>query len=351
MFVIHQNRASRAPRNSISDALLDPCLDLVLWGHEHDCRVHDVALNSTGDFYILQPGSSIATSLSEGERLAKHVVLLEVRGKKFRLTPQPLRRVRPLLMENVALSALPELTPTSDPELIARALAARVDALLSSVPPQPLPLVRLRVDAAGGFATVPPARFLLHVDGRVANPQDVLLWTRTRTTRAAGTEEGDKEAADKETVAVGREADEARILSLIAAHLTPGSAPGPLKVLPPSNLHEALQLFVHKEEAGAFATTLEHDLRHLTTLLTATDRPYTSEGRSPPFVLIMLQMMWHVSSVSWMWRHDTPHLLPPPLLRGRTRRVTQRTRQKWSRANGSEPPPWRRNQGRRPSGS
>lgn len=47
-----------------------------------------------GTFRISQPGSSVATSLSEGESVPKQVGLLEVRGNTFRMTPVPLSQVR-----------------------------------------------------------------------------------------------------------------------------------------------------------------------------------------------------------------------------------------------------------------
>lgn len=52
-------------------------------------------------FNIMQPGSSIATALSEGESKQKHVVLLEVNGEQFRTINYPLESVRPFIHDNV----------------------------------------------------------------------------------------------------------------------------------------------------------------------------------------------------------------------------------------------------------
>lgn len=46
-----------------------------------------------GTFRICQPGSSVATSLCEGEAVPKHVGLLEIRGNDFRLQAVPLSQV------------------------------------------------------------------------------------------------------------------------------------------------------------------------------------------------------------------------------------------------------------------
>jgi len=49
---------------------LEDFLHLVLWGHEHECLI-DPELNPQQEFYITQPGSSIATALSDGESKKK----------------------------------------------------------------------------------------------------------------------------------------------------------------------------------------------------------------------------------------------------------------------------------------
>ena len=66
---------------------------------------------------ITQPGSSVATSLADGEAVEKyvlfclglqdskqrerHVALLEVRGMEFKIMPRPLRTVRLFVIEEV----------------------------------------------------------------------------------------------------------------------------------------------------------------------------------------------------------------------------------------------------------
>ena len=67
-------------------------LDLVIWGHEHECkpapshidRAIDTSSSSSAstaaphNTAVLQPGSSVATSLCEGEAEKKHVFILQV---------------------------------------------------------------------------------------------------------------------------------------------------------------------------------------------------------------------------------------------------------------------------------
>ena len=102
LFVIHQNRAKHGPTNHIPEQFLDNFIDLVLWGHEHECRI-DPEWNGVQNFYVSQPGSSVATSLSEGETAQKHIGLLQIRGKDFKITKIKLETVRQFYMEDIVL--------------------------------------------------------------------------------------------------------------------------------------------------------------------------------------------------------------------------------------------------------
>ena len=52
MFVLHQNRDfGRGPKNCIHEHMLPPHLNLVLWGHEHECQVEPVL--TTGELYFM----------------------------------------------------------------------------------------------------------------------------------------------------------------------------------------------------------------------------------------------------------------------------------------------------------
>lgn len=52
--------------------MFDDSVDLVVWGHEHDCRIVPEPVGGK-KYYITQPGSSIATSLADGEAIEKWV--------------------------------------------------------------------------------------------------------------------------------------------------------------------------------------------------------------------------------------------------------------------------------------
>lgn len=68
--LIHLYRVKHGPQNSVPEGMFDDSLDLVVWGHEHDCRIEPEAVPRK-NYFITQPGSSVATSLSQGESIQK----------------------------------------------------------------------------------------------------------------------------------------------------------------------------------------------------------------------------------------------------------------------------------------
>ncbi|KAM7448086.1 Double-strand break repair protein mre11a [Porites harrisoni] len=72
VFVLHQNRVKHSATNYIPEKFLSNFLNLVIWGHEHECIIDPKNSDDPDlDFYISQPGSSVATSLCEGEAKTK----------------------------------------------------------------------------------------------------------------------------------------------------------------------------------------------------------------------------------------------------------------------------------------
>ncbi|KAF4696661.1 hypothetical protein FOZ60_016671 [Perkinsus olseni] len=110
VMLVHQNRykgvAGGVPgSSSLQNSQLPSFLDLVVWGHEHESIVDPV--ETAQGFSVLQPGSSVQTSLSAGESLPKHIFLLELlKGRGWRTTPIPLTSPRPLLVQDVSMKEL-----------------------------------------------------------------------------------------------------------------------------------------------------------------------------------------------------------------------------------------------------
>lgn len=55
LLVLHQNRAPRGVKNYIPETCIPDFVNLVIWGHEHDCRIEpEPQENGT---WISQPGN------------------------------------------------------------------------------------------------------------------------------------------------------------------------------------------------------------------------------------------------------------------------------------------------------
>eukprot|EP00057_Strongylocentrotus_purpuratus_P032570 XP_788079.4 PREDICTED: double-strand break repair protein MRE11A-like [Strongylocentrotus purpuratus] len=182
IFVIHQNRAKRSRNNYIPAQFLDNFIDLVIWGREHECLI-DPVWNATQNFFISQPGSSIATSLTPGEAVPKHVGLLQVCGKAMKCTKLKLETVRPFYIEDIALQ-----DTTLDRDDVNAFCTEKVEALIQRAEDehtgnrkQPtLPLIRLQVDCREWYNKLNGKRFGQKFVGRVANKDDFVWCSKRR---------------------------------------------------------------------------------------------------------------------------------------------------------------------------
>ena len=73
-------RVAHGPQNSVPEGMFDDSIDLVVWGHEHDCRIVPESVAGK-KYYITQPGSSVATSLADGESIEKYAASLMLQHK------------------------------------------------------------------------------------------------------------------------------------------------------------------------------------------------------------------------------------------------------------------------------
>ncbi|KAJ6829928.1 double-strand break repair protein MRE11 isoform X1 [Iris pallida] len=103
-------------------------------------------------FHISQPGSSVATSLIDGEAKPKHVLLLEIKGSQYRPTKIPLKSVRPFEYADVVLKDEPDIDPNDQASIIehldtvVRNLIEKSKKRAVSKSKLKLPLVRIKVD-------------------------------------------------------------------------------------------------------------------------------------------------------------------------------------------------------------
>ena len=383
LMALHQNRINRgyqfvgdrlaaggaAPTvNSVAEAWLPTFMDFVVWGHEHECIAEpwqSVAGQGADEedakgFYVTQPGSTVATSLVEGESKPKHCLLLEVRGIEFRCTALPLRSVRPFKYDHVVLrdvrdpgpldpddapaierylerrvrrmiqeaddawyyehegedvdgmraggetlrkarlDPVPEPDPEPEPEPepavpegrgrrgrvgAKRKLGARggtrgtgphaTDAVPAEAegPRGPLPLIRLRVDYTGHSA-INSQRFGLRFVGKVANPQDMLTFSRRRTVvprdaAAAGATDIAGAGHEGDAGGVGQsgrlESDDLRpddlderLIDVLVKENLRGKGLG---LLPEEDMLAAVDSYVHKDDRNAIRELVDRVLK------------------------------------------------------------------------------------------
>ncbi|KAH8829233.1 Metallo-dependent phosphatase-like protein [Flagelloscypha sp. PMI_526] len=281
ILLLHQNRVKHGPQEFVPEGMFDDSVDLVVWGHEHDCRILPEPVAGK-KYYVTQPGSSVATSLSEGEAIEKKVALLKIQGKEFELTPLPLRTVRPFVMDEVALSEIAEEEEIdlSNQLEINRYLRERITqlvekgnaqweernekALADGEPalPKMLPLVRLKVETTGVTEMSNPVRFGQEFQGKVANPRDILVFYRSKR----GGKRGPKVTIDEPELSIDdpeltahEKLEKVRVSTLVKEYLSAQE----LQLLGETGMSDAISLFVEKDDIHAIQTHVGRELKAL----------------------------------------------------------------------------------------
>lgn len=267
LFVLHQNRAKHGLTNYIPEQFLDDFIDLVIWGHEHECRVKP-EWNGQQSFYVTQPGSSVATSLCHGEAVPKHVGLLEVSKKSFKLTEIPLRTVRQFYIEDIDLDSIS--INMGDPEVSERVIdycKEKVDGLLekaerelSGHPKQPRkPLIRLRVFHTVGFETFSVQRFGHSYVDKVANPKDVVHFSRKKSEKVSKDSILD---ADMLKQVLKKEGfDKSRVEDLVKEYFQKADDTKRLSLLSENGVSIAVQEYVDKDVKEAINALVDHQVK------------------------------------------------------------------------------------------
>uniref|UniRef100_A0A8C4NED6 Double-strand break repair protein MRE11 n=1 Tax=Eptatretus burgeri TaxID=7764 RepID=A0A8C4NED6_EPTBU len=271
IFVVHQNRAKHGATNYLPEQFLSEFLDLVVWGHEHESRI-EPDRNEQHLFYVTQPGSTIATSLSPGEAGKKCVGLLQVQGKRMKIERLNLETVRPFHLEDVVLAET--RINSDDPDATHRVekyCIEKVETLLEDLKLQhsgnilqpTLPLIRLRVDYSGGFEPFNSLRFSQRFVERVANPKDVIHFFRNRELKP-GKESMDF-GADIHQVSHGDTAQ--RVEDLVKSYFETVEQNAQLSVLSERVMAVAVAEFVDKDEREAISELVQSQLKAVETYL------------------------------------------------------------------------------------
>uniref|UniRef100_H3A4P8 Double-strand break repair protein n=1 Tax=Latimeria chalumnae TaxID=7897 RepID=H3A4P8_LATCH len=268
LFVLHQNRSKHGATNYIPEQFLDDFIDLVIWGHEHECKIAPTR-NEQQLFYVSQPGSSVVTSLSPGEAIKKHVGLLRIKGKKMNMQKIPLQTVRRFYVDDVVLSDHPDLFNPENPKVTQKIegfCTERVETMLETAERECLdnskqpdkPLIRLRVDYSGGFEPFSTLRFSQKFVNRVANPKDIIHFFRHREQKDR---KGDEQINfDKFVTCPAADGMTLRVEDLVKQYFETTEKNVQLSLLTERGMGEAVQEFVDKEEKDAIEELVKFQL-------------------------------------------------------------------------------------------
>ncbi|KAK0757131.1 hypothetical protein N5P37_010661 [Trichoderma harzianum] len=264
LLAVHQNHHAHTATSYLPENVLPDWLDLVVWGHEHECLI-DPSKNPETGFHVMQPGSSVATSLVPGEAVQKHVAVVSVNDKDFKVDKIPLKSVRPFVTRDISLAQekrFKGLDKKKDnrhevtlrlmeivEEMIAEANAdwEAIQTDEEVLEDRPLPLIRLKVEytapEGGQFECENPQRFSNRFVGKVANTNDVVYFHRKKVVQRK------TEALDPTEFieSLGDGSEVVKVENLVNQLLAKQS----LKVLPQGPFGEAVNQFVSKDDKHA----------------------------------------------------------------------------------------------------
>ncbi|KAF2089054.1 DNA repair exonuclease, partial [Saccharata proteae CBS 121410] len=287
---VHQNHPAHTETGYLPENFLPQFMDLIVWGHEHECLI-EPRYNPDMEFHVMQPGSSVATSLMPGEAVPKHVAILNVTGKNFTVDPIRLKTVRPFFMKEIVLAEEEEMKNVWRKEgsrpIITRFLVKIVEGLIEEarngwiedhgLDPDdidedeiPKPLIRLRVEFTapdgGKFDCENPQRFSNRFVGKVANVQDVVQFYRKKQT-VKRKQKGEVDAPD-DSVINQLALDNVKVEKLVREYLTAQT----LTILPQNSFGDAVSQYIDKEDKTAMEAFVNESLKdQMKHLLSSTD--------------------------------------------------------------------------------
>ncbi|KAK8390830.1 hypothetical protein O3P69_010503 [Scylla paramamosain] len=327
LMTVHQNHAKRGPSNYLPESFLDPFLDLIIWGHEHDCIKEP--WHSHQNFHILQPGSSVATSLTPGEAIEKCAFLLQVNSRhQFKIDPLPLKTVRPFLFEEVVLSEYNieeevhrikrKMEPTKEESAWDLMMKARgiggtkgrgrgrggkdgdatsqaqnkdnpvevfiehrvkellkgAKKLLTGHPRQPiLPLVRVRVYYSNEAEIFNVSRFGFKFENLVANTEDLVSFVREKTVK--DTDGGRPSSPGLRENLISVDDVNSTVEGLVEEIFRTNALPGcEMHLLTERGMSAAVSAYVQKEDKHAVSTMIDYQVQRMQEYLLSLDKDY-----------------------------------------------------------------------------
>ena len=220
-----------------------------------------------------------------GEAVPKHVAILSITGRDFKVESIRLKTVRPFVMKEIVLSEDKVAKKLAKKENnrgdLTRHLVEIVDGLIEQAKSEwmeaqeeldkdedievPLPLIRLRVEYSapdgGNFDCENPQRFSNRFVGKVANVNDVVQFYRKKAGTARKAQNGAE--LPEESILAQLSIDSVKVEKLVREFLTAQS----LTILPQNSFGDAVSQFVDKDDKHAMEMfvneSLSNQIKHL----------------------------------------------------------------------------------------
>lgn len=212
-----------------------------------------------------------------GEAVPKHVAVLSVTGRDFKVEPIRLKTVRPFVMKEIVLSedkTAKTFVKKDNRTLLTRYLMEVVERLIEQAkeewleaqeegdhddePQVPLPLIRLRVEYSapegGNFDCENPQRFSNRFVGKVANVNDVVQFYRKKAGSTRKAQDGSELPED--SILAQLSIDSVKVEKLVREFLTAQS----LTILPQNSFGDAVSQFVDKDDKHAMEMFVNESL-------------------------------------------------------------------------------------------
>lgn len=291
IFVLHQNRVKHGDYAFVPEGKLHKFLNLVIWGHEHECRISP-EFNAEGGYHISQPGSSIATSLCEGESKPKHVGLLKINKNQFKMKSLKLKSVRPYIFDNIILSdhdikienhvsKADSVTQYVD-RYIENELMPKVAQLLTDYPNQPhQPLIRLRVFYENDDEQFDTLSLAQKYCDEVANPMEMIIFRKIKKGEKikSAISDGNEDLDDISELFQGdlEKNWDSTVSEGIKKYFDKEENKDKLMALTVTALNEALNRFVERNDLDAFRNVVRDQMKRTIEYVKAQDTKMPQE--------------------------------------------------------------------------
>mmetsp|Transcript_3378 Transcript_3378/g.6944 ORF Transcript_3378/g.6944 Transcript_3378/m.6944 type:complete len:477 (+) Transcript_3378:1287-2717(+) len=174
ILLLHQNRYKGQGQGTpheycLPEHWIPDFIDIVIWGNEHESMPDSQAFPIM-KCRVIQPGSTVPTSLIAAEAKPKHAILIEAGWERTEIITIPLTTPRQFFFTQLELS---EICRTSDE---AEAYIRRLlDSFLSEA--HGLPLIRIKAEVTG-FEHVRVSQINSEYSDKVANKKVLATWKR-----------------------------------------------------------------------------------------------------------------------------------------------------------------------------